>query len=69
MLAYMGLITGGGPKRQQDRIRLRKTGWQPYSFKIGDKYYPYGRVEPLAMIMGTVADMQKFIVSCYQKNN
>ena len=55
-LAAFGLITGGGPQNVDDRIRLRKSGWQPYSLKVGDTYYPYGRIEPLAMIFGTVAD-------------
>jgi hypothetical protein len=51
-----GNITGGGPKDKADRETLMRTGWQPYSFKIGDKYYSYNRFEPVGMVVGTSAD-------------
>ncbi|MEE9354211.1 MAG: hypothetical protein V3U75_01340 [Methylococcaceae bacterium] len=56
MLAKEGSITGGGPNNRADREALFATGWQPYSIKIGDKYYSYGRLEPLGMVMGISAD-------------
>jgi hypothetical protein len=56
MAAKEGEVTGAGPKNKADREALYRTGWQPYSFKIGDKYYAYGRLEPLGMIVGTAAD-------------
>jgi hypothetical protein len=56
MYAREGLVTGGGPKNKQDREALYRTGWQPYSLKVGDKYYSYGRLEPLGILMGTAAD-------------
>jgi hypothetical protein len=38
------------------RAHKYNTGWQPYSIKIGDTYYAYGRLEPLGMMMGLAAD-------------
>lgn len=56
MYAKEGNITGGGPKNKAEREAMYRTGWQPYSVKVGDKYYSYGRLEPLGMVMGTAAD-------------
>lgn len=56
MYAKEGSITGGGPKNKADREALYRTGWQPYSLKIGNKHYSYGRLEPLGMVMGIAAD-------------
>lgn len=56
MLAAQGLVTGGGPDDPRRRQLLYADGWQPYSLKIGDKYYAYGRLEPLGMIFGLGAD-------------
>ncbi len=56
MYAKEGNITGGGPKNKSDREALYRTGWQPYSVKVGNKYYSYGRLEPLGMVMGISAD-------------
>jgi hypothetical protein len=35
---------------------LYATGWQPYSVKIGDTYYSYGRLEPLGILLGVASD-------------
>lgn len=55
-LAEAGHVTGNGPSDPAQRAALLATGWQPQSFKIGDKYYQYGRLEPLAMQIGLAAD-------------
>jgi hypothetical protein len=55
-MAMEGHITGQGPKDPTLRSALYATGWQPYSIKIGDKYYAYSRLEPLGMILGVSAD-------------
>ena len=55
-LAAEGSITGGGPTDRTSRAALRMTGWQPYSFKVGDQYIAYSRLEPLGMIFGISAD-------------
>ena len=54
-----GFITGGGPK--DNREALYRTGWQPYSFRIGGKYYSYLRLEPLGSIIGMATDMKELI--------
>lgn len=59
-LAAEGLITGSGPSDPEQRSLLRASGWQPNSIKIGDTYYSYARLEPLALILGIAADMQQF---------
>ena len=55
-MATEGYITGGGPSDPKEMAALRLTGWQPYSFKIGDGYYSYGWADPFATIAGVVAD-------------
>lgn len=60
-LAQSGMITGGGPKDQNEREEKYRTGWLPYSLKIGDKYYSYGRLEPLGSIIGMTSDLSEMI--------
>lgn len=63
--ALNGLITGAGPANNKQRAALRRTGWQPYSIKIGDDYYSYSRFEPVATLLGLSADMAE-ILSNYE---
>jgi len=56
LMAKEGYITGGGPKGPAERDELFRTGWLPYAFKLGDKYYSFARLEPLASILGISAD-------------
>ncbi len=50
-------ITGGGPLDENQKKALMATGWQPYSFKVGDKYISYQRLDPLGMMVGVIADV------------
>ena len=54
-----GTVTGAGPLERGKRRAQYGTGWQPYSVKIGDAYYQYGRFEPLGMVMGLAADFME----------
>lgn len=54
--ALQGNVTGGGPADPKKRAVLYANGWQPYSVRIGDNYYSYGRLEPLGMLFGVAAD-------------
>jgi hypothetical protein len=54
--ALDGKISGGGPVDANQRRALLATGWQPYSVKIGEKWYSFGRLEPFGTALGTVAD-------------
>jgi hypothetical protein len=56
-LAAAGVITGGGPKDKDLLAAKKRQGWQPYSFKIGDRYYSFSRMEPYATLFGMTADM------------
>lgn len=54
---YMdGHTTGGGPSDIKQYKDLVATGWQPYSIKVGDKYYSYDRLDPIGMMLGLPAD-------------
>ncbi|MBE2191865.1 MAG: hypothetical protein IAE63_06770 [Alphaproteobacteria bacterium] len=64
-MALNGKITGSGPTDPATKAALRRTGWQPYSIKIGDGYYSYARFEPLATLLGMAADMSE-ILSNYE---
>jgi len=55
--AGSGLITGRGPSDSRQRSVMLETGWQPYSLKIGDKYYSYNRFEPIGILFGLTADI------------
>src|SRR3984885_13369252 len=55
-LALSGHITGGGPTDYRKEETKRATGWQPYSVKIGNKYYSYHRFEPVGLAAGMIAD-------------
>lgn len=56
-LAEQGHITGSAPRDKNKRALMMADGWQPYSFKIGDKYYSYQRLDPFALTIGAAADM------------
>jgi len=56
IMAREGMITGGGPVDPKQRQSLYRTGWQPYSIKIGDKYLSYGGLEPFGTVLGISAD-------------
>lgn len=61
ILALDGRITGGGPKDGKLRARLMETGWQPYSFVLGNaedgyRYVQYSRIDPFGMFFGLAAD-------------
>ena len=51
-----GHITGAGPSDANERRVWRMSGRQPYSVKVGDKWYAYGGLEPLGTLLGVAAD-------------
>lgn len=55
--AAQGLITGSAPPDDNRRRLMMADGWQPYSIKIGDRYYSYQRLDPFALTIGASADM------------
>ena len=59
---YKGNISGRGPTNSGERQALQRTGWQPYSIKIGDTWYQYNRFEPMGMLFGIVADVGEIAI-------
>jgi hypothetical protein len=64
-LSMNGHISGAGPNNSDARAALRRTGWKPYSIKVGDTWHSYARFEPVATILGLSADMAE-IMSNYE---
>lgn len=62
-MSLKGEITGGGPSDPRYRRILQNQGWQPYSLKIGDTYYSYSRLEPIATLLGFSADMTDILTN------
>jgi len=59
-MAYMALegrLTGAGPAIPDQNKVWRAAGNQPYSLKIGDKWYSYNRFDPVMMPIGLMANM------------
>ncbi len=55
-LVNSGNITGGGHPDKSIRRNQRNAGYQPYSLKIGNVQIEYGRLDPIGMFIGTIAD-------------
>lgn len=55
-LAMTGGLTGGGPSDPEKEAALKRTGWQPYSAKIGNQYISFSRMEPISSLLGIAAD-------------
>lgn len=52
-----GQITGRGPVDPGQREALAREGWQPYSIKIGDRWFSYNGISPLGDMFGMAADI------------
>jgi endonuclease YncB( thermonuclease family)/ribosomal protein S18 acetylase RimI-like enzyme len=55
-LARQGHLTGGGPADPSAKRLLQADGWQPYSLRVGDRYYSYQRLDPFSTTLGLAAD-------------
>lgn len=56
-LAKQGVITGSQPSDPKQARMLEADHWQPYSIKIGGKWYSYKRLDPISTTLGVAADM------------
>jgi hypothetical protein len=54
--ASMGRLTGAGPKDPAERAMWMLAGNQAYSFRVGETWYSYARLEPFATLLGVSAD-------------
>ncbi len=64
-MALQGKLTGAGPRDPEVRAALKRTGWQPYSIKVGETWYSYARLDPVATLLGMSADIGE-ILSNYE---
>lgn len=55
--ALDGRVTGGGPTDPGERAALLQSGWQPYSFRIGNRWVSYARLDPYSTLFGVAADL------------
>ena len=57
-------ISGRGPdpgREQGRRDALLRQGWQPYSVRIGDRWYGYNSIDPLGFLLGFSADVRDLV--------
>ena len=52
------LITGYGPKNKEQRESWEMNN-QQYSIKVGDKWVSYNRLDPIATMLGIIADINE----------
>lgn len=61
-MALDGQITGAGPSNPGQRDALMRQGenggqmFQPYSMRMGDRWYSFERMDPLGQMMGLIGD-------------
>lgn len=60
-LAMNGSISGRGPAETGQRQALQRSGWQPYSVKLGDRWYTYNRLDPVGSLIGMSADVTEML--------
>lgn len=52
-----GSVSGAGPSDNTEREALLRSGWQPYSIRVGDKWVSYSRADPFGSTMGFAASI------------
>jgi len=55
-MSMNGQISGRGPIDPAERAALMREGWSPYSIKIGKRWYPFNRLDPIGSLMGLASD-------------
>lgn len=55
-----GNISGSGPRRGAEREALERTGWKPYSIKVGDEWISYSGLEPMSALLAIAADYAEY---------
>lgn len=55
-LAEEDIITGAGPSDYKMNKLWKEAGYEPYSIRVGDEWISYRKLEPIATILGIVAD-------------
>lgn len=62
-MADKGQISGAGfrGKDTPEFEALQRQGWQPYSFKVGDRWHSYNRLDPFGMTLGFAASIAEAV--------
>ncbi|GLK72604.1 hypothetical protein KHC23_07775 [Ancylobacter dichloromethanicus] len=63
-LAFDGHISGGGPRNDRKRgtrDAMERSGWQPYSIRLGNTWVSYKRTDPIGMTFGLAADIAEIV--------
>ncbi len=56
-MAMNGQVSGSGPADRGTKAAMARQGWQPYSMKIGKRWYAYNRLDPVGSLFGMSADV------------
>lgn len=59
-LAMSGKITGGYPKDPASRQAWIDSGIEPYSFRLGDTYLSFAKLDPFSTFFGIAADYAEY---------
>ncbi len=54
--AVTSFVASGTVSGKRPKGAVMPDGWQPYSFKMGDTWVSYQKVEPFGTVLGTIAD-------------
>ncbi|MCF1458352.1 MAG: hypothetical protein LPH21_12580 [Shewanella sp.] len=68
-LSMRGAITGTGSPELGERATDRRTGVQANSVKIGDRYFSYRGMEPLAAPLGIAANLTEILAHSAEEEN
>ena len=60
MMALSGNLTGSLPADKETRDLWKMQGVKPFSFKVGDTYISYQKMEPFNTILGMVANVMNY---------
>ena len=63
LLSGEGRVSGSGPSRPELRQALERTGWKPYSIRIGDNWYSYQGLEPMSAMLAIAADYAEYAIN------
>ena len=62
------MLTGGGYQDYKLKREQKRAGFKPYSFKFGDTYISYQRLDPFGMFFGLVADYNEMYDEMSEKD-
>lgn len=67
-MTMSGNISGRGPLEKGLKEAMSREGWQPYSMKIGSKWYSYNRLDPSGSLLGMAADATELLMEAQHES-